>query len=137
MQHAVHVYVCANACTHVVKVTCSTKTFQLLTGSYTLRGPNTFIVRTMKTIQAVVQRGWTGDDKQVICIFYLALGACITSTFDTVDEHEEQWIRGHMKGCQGLPKGTVPFIKSLERTLIGSNICHNSRLITVSTMFTL
>ena len=53
------------------------------------------------------------------------------------DEHEEQWIRGHMKRCQGLPKDTVPFIKSLERTLIGSNICHDSRLITVSIMFTL
>ena len=46
-------------------------------------------------------------------------------------------IGGHMKGCQGLPKGTVPFMNRLERTLIGSNICHDSRLITVSIMFTL
>ena len=55
-------HVCANACIHMVKVTCGTKVYQVLYNKNTLRGPNTFMVRARKTIQAVVYRGdrWGG-----------------------------------------------------------------------------
>ena len=50
------------------------------------------------------------------------------------------------KAREGMPdyqrhvrdaKGTVPFMNRLERTLIGSNICHDIRHITWYLMFTL